>query len=126
LKEAMSTVQLVRIADARSGDKGEGSNVGVMPRSQEAYEFLREQLTAERVREHMRGINRGEVVRYQGDGLRVLNFILTDSLGGGGSASLRTDAQGKTHALALLRMKIDVPQRVLDATPDDSTPENRR
>jgi hypothetical protein len=122
----MGTVQLFRIADARSGDKGEGSNVGVMPRSQEAYVFLREQLTAERVREHMRGINRGEVVRYQGDGLRVLNFILTDSLGGGGSASLRTDAQGKTHALALLRMQIDVPQRVLDATPDDSTPEQKR
>jgi len=122
----MSTVTLARIADARSGDKGEGSNVGVMPRSQEAYVFLREQLTTLRVREHMRGINSGDVVRYEGDGLRVLNFILTDSLGGGGSASLRTDAQGKTHALAPLRMRLDVPQRVLDATPDESTSEHRR
>jgi hypothetical protein len=117
----MSMVPLSRIADARSGDKGEGSNVGVMPRSGPAYRFLREHLTAERVREHLRGINRGDVVRFHADGLGVLNFLLSDSLGGGGSASLRTDAQGKTHGLALLRMQIDVPQSVLDAT-EDLTP----
>lgn len=112
----MTRVQLERIADARSGDKGEGSNVGVMARSDAAYAFLKASLTPALVRAAMSGINRGEVKRYEADGLRVLNFILSDSLGGGGSASLRTDAQGKTHGLALLRMELDVPQDVLDAT----------
>jgi len=112
----MVKVSLARIADARSGDKGEGSNVGVIARSAPAYAFLKTALTPAVVRAAMAGINRGEVKRYDADGLRVLNFILSDSLGGGGSASLRTDAQGKTHGLALLRMQLDVPQAVLDAT----------
>ncbi|HUR28876.1 MAG TPA: hypothetical protein VM509_11870 [Planctomycetota bacterium] len=112
----MTKVQLSRLADARSGDKGEGSNVGVMARSDAAYAFLKSALTPAVVRAAMAGINRGDVKRYEADGLRVLNFILGDSLGGGGSASLRTDAQGKTHALALLRMELDVPQAVIDAT----------
>jgi hypothetical protein len=110
-------VPLHRIASARSGDKGEGSNVGVMARSPLAYAYLREHLTAELVRRHMAAINRGDVVRHEADNLRVLNFLLKDSLGGGGSASIRTDAQGKTHGLALLRLVLDVPQEVLDATP---------
>jgi len=110
-------VLLERIASARSGDKGEGSNVGVLARSEIAYAFLREQLTSERVRRHFQAINAGEVLRYEADNLRALNFILTDSLGGGGSASLRTDAQGKTHGLALLRMELDVPEEVLEGTP---------
>jgi hypothetical protein len=110
-------VTLDRIATARSGDKGEGSNVGVMARSDVAYAFLKEVLTAERVRAHFQGINRGAVQRFEADNLRALNFLLTDSLGGGGSASLRTDAQGKTHGLALLRMELDVPEEVLAATP---------
>lgn len=114
----MKRVQLSRIADARSGDKGEGSNVGVMARSPAAYAFLREHLTEEVVKRHMAALNRGEVRRYAADGLQVLNFILTDSLGGGGSASLRTDAQGKTHGLALLRLELDVPEAVLAATPE--------
>ena len=109
-------VPLLRIASARSGDKGEGSNVGVLARSDVAYAFLKEVLTSERVRAHFRGLNRGQVVRHEADNLRALNFLLTDSLGGGGSASLRTDAQGKTHALALLRLELDVPEEVLEAT----------
>ena len=109
-------VELERIATARSGDKGEGSNVGVMARSDLAYAFLKEVLTAERVQAHFQGINRGKVTRYAADNLRALNFLLSDSLGGGGSASLRTDAQGKTHGLALLRMELDVPEEVLEAT----------
>lgn len=113
----MPTVQLARIAQARSGDKGEGSNIGVMARSQAAYEFLREVLTPERVQRHLAGINREGVQRFEADNLAVLNFLLADSLGGGGSASLKTDAQGKTHGLALLRMELDVPQDVLDKTP---------
>ena len=113
----MTLVPLVRIATARSGDKGEGSNVGVMARSDAAYTFLRQHLDAERVRKHMAAINSGPVKRYEADNMRLLNFILSDSLGGGGSASLRSDAQGKTHGLAVLRMMIDVPEPVLGATP---------
>src|SRR5262245_21363971 len=106
-------VELGRIATARSGDKGEGSNVGVMARSDLAYAFLKEVLTVERVRAHFSAINRGQVVRYEADNLRALNFLLSDSLGGGGSASLRTDAQGKTHGLALLRLVLEVPEEVV-------------
>jgi len=113
----MPRVSLARIATARSGDKGEGSNVGVIARSDAAYAFLKEHLDAERVRMHMAKINAGGVKRYEADNLRLLNFLLEDSLGGGGSASLRTDAQGKTHGLAVLRMEIDVPQEILDRTP---------
>ena len=111
-------VELNRIASARSGDKGEGSNVGVMARSPAAYAFLKEHLTAERVREHMLAINPGGVTRFEADNLRVLNFLLANSLGGGGSASIKTDAQGKTHGLAVLRMRLDVPDDVLAATPN--------
>ncbi len=113
----MTLVPLSRIAGARSGDKGEGSNVGVMARSDAAYRFLKQHLDAERVRAHMSAINLGPVKRYEADNMRLLNFILTDSLGGGGSASLKTDAQGKTHGLAVLRMMIDVPESVLQDTP---------
>ena len=109
-------VKLDRIATARSGDKGEGSNVGLLARSDLAYTFLKEVLTAERVRKHFEGINRGDVTRYEADNLRALNFLLSDSLGGGGSASLRTDAQGKTHGLGLLLMELDVPEEVLEST----------
>jgi len=115
----MPQVDLARIAAARSGDKGEGSNVGVMARSAEAYSFLKEHLTEEVVQAHFSAINSGGVVRYEADNMRVLNFLLSDSLGGGGSASLKTDAQGKTHGLGLLRLKLDVPQSVLDATPQE-------
>jgi len=110
-------VSLDRIASARSGDKGEGSNVGLLARSDVAYAFLKEVLTAERVRAHFHALNRGSVVRYEADNLRALNFLLFDSLGGGGSASLKTDAQGKTHGLALLRLELDVPEDVLEQTP---------
>lgn len=109
----MPIVPLSKIASARSGDKGEGSNVGVLARSDAAYVWLKEHLTAERVRQHMAAINPGAVKRYEADNLRLLNFILEDSLGGGGSASLKTDAQGKTHGLAVLRMELDVPLSIL-------------
>jgi hypothetical protein len=79
----MTLVPLSRIALARSGDKGEGSNVGVMARSDAAYRFLKQVLDAERVRSHMSVINVGPVKRYEADNMRLLNFILTDSLGGG-------------------------------------------
>ena len=75
--------------------------------------ILAEGHLAEVVREHFRGINHGGVERFEAPNMRVLNFLLEDSLGGGGSASLKTDAQGKTHGLALLRMELDVPDDVL-------------
>ncbi|MFT7679849.1 MAG: hypothetical protein ACI8QC_003854 [Planctomycetota bacterium] len=113
----MPTVLLSRIAQARSGDKGEGSNAGIIARSDEAFVFLEAELTEERVQRHLSQINKGAVTRYSAANMRVLNFLLEDSLGGGGSASLLTDAQGKTHGLALLRMELDVPEAVLAATP---------
>lgn len=113
----MPKIPLTRIACARSGDKGAGSNVGVLARSDAAYAFLKEHLSADAVRKHMSGLNAGGVKRHEADNLRLLNFILEESLGGGGSASLRTDAQGKAHGLAVLRLELDVPQSVLDATP---------
>ncbi len=111
----MPIVPLSTIANARSGDKGEGSNVGIIGRSRPAYEFLKGALTPDAVRVHMKQINFGKVRRYDADNMMVLNFLLEDSLGGGGSASLKTDAQGKTHGLALLRMSMEVPQNVLDS-----------
>ena len=113
----MPTVPLSRIASARSGDKGEGSNIGVIAHSTVAYAFLEEVLTEEVVGSHMRAINPGGVVRHLAANVRVLNFLLEDSLGGGGSASLKTDAQGKTHGLGLLRLELEVPEEVLDRTP---------
>ncbi len=115
----MARVALSRIASARSGDKGEGSNVGILARSKAAYAFLREHLTEDVVRAHMAAINRGGVRRFTADNLCALNFLLEDSLGGGGSASLKTDAQGKTHGLALLRLELDVPDDVLASVPED-------
>lgn len=111
----MPIVPLSAIAYARSGDKGEGSNVGIIGRSQAAYEFLKAQLTPDVVCDHMHRINHGNVRRYHADNMRVLNFLLEDSLGGGGSASLKTDAQGKTHGIGVLRLKLEVPQDVLDS-----------
>ncbi|MDE0895716.1 MAG: hypothetical protein OSB10_03945 [Planctomycetota bacterium] len=114
----MPNIELNRIAMARSGDKGEGSNAGIMARSDAAYAFLKAELTEDVVQKHMAAINDGAVTRYSADNILVLNFILHNSLGGGGSASLKTDAQGKTHGLAVLRMVMDVPQNMIDATPE--------
>ena len=105
----MKTMPLYRLAHARSGDKGDGSNVGLLAYDDRGYEILRREVTAERVKKHFGAIVKGDVDRYEIPNLRGLNFILHDSLGGGGSASLRTDAQGKTHGMALLMMEIPVP-----------------
>lgn len=102
-------VSLSKIAFARSGDKGDGSNVGVVAYTPEGYEVIKEQLTTDRVKEHFKEICFGKVVRYEAPNLMALNFILHDSLGGGGSESLKTDAQGKTHGLGILYMEVEVP-----------------
>lgn len=109
----MSEVHLLEIAHGRSGDKGNLTNVGIIARVDEVYPFLKKHLTAERVKEHMKNIVRGKVVRYEMDNIGALNFVLHDSLDGGGTMSLKLDAQGKTHAQALLRMKVEVPERLL-------------
>lgn len=105
----MRKIPLYALAHARSGDKGDGSNVGVLAYDERGYEILKEQLTPERVKSHFAGIVRGEVERFELPNLLGLNFLLHDSLGGSGSASLKNDAQGKTHAMALLRVEIEVP-----------------
>ena len=105
----MKKVPLYAMAHARSGDKGDASNVGVLAYDDRAYAILHARLTAEAVKDHFGDLVAGEVERYEMPNLRALNFILHDSLGGGGSASLKTDAQGKTHGMAMLRLLIEVP-----------------
>ena len=102
-------IKLSQIAYARSGDKGEGSNVVIAAYDDRGYAFLKETLTVERVKEHFAKINFGAVDRYEIPNIKALNFILHDSLGGGGSESLKTDAQGKTHGLGLLYLEVDAP-----------------
>ncbi len=114
-KRGIVKVPLRRIAYARSGDKGDGSNVGVIARSPELYQFLEDTLTVTVVKEHFQEIAKGSVERFLAPNLLALNFILHDSLGGGGSASLKTDAQGKTHGLGLLYLEVDVPEELLPA-----------
>ena len=110
----MATVKLIEIAHGRSGDKGDGSNVGVIARHPDVFPFLKENLTADIVKEHMKHICKGAVDRYELPNIGALNFVLHESLGGGGTVSLKLDAQGKTHASMLLRMELDVPDELLD------------
>jgi hypothetical protein len=102
-------IPLYAMAHARSGDKGDGSNVGVLAYDDRGYEILRAWLTPERVKSHFGSIVKGGVGRFEMPNVRGLNFVLDNSLGGSGSASLKTDAQGKTHAMALLRIEVEVP-----------------
>jgi hypothetical protein len=102
-------VRLVDIAHARSGDKGDTANVGVIALKPEWYPLLVSMLTRDRVREHFRGVITGDVDRFELPNLKALNFLLHGALDGGGTLSLKTDAQGKVFSTALLRMTIDVP-----------------
>ncbi len=101
-------VQLTKLAHARSGDKGDTSNIGLIALRPEYYPILVREVTAERVKAHFTGICSGNVERFELPNLAALNFLLHESLGGGGTISLRTDPQGKTLSAALLRMEIDV------------------
>jgi len=109
-------VRLEQIAHARSGDKGDGSNVGLIARTPELYEFLRQEVTTDRVKAHLSQVCLGPVERYELPNLLALNFMLHDSLGGGGTESLKNDAQGKTHAQGLLQMEVEVPEALLVGT----------
>src|SRR5437899_8907558 len=103
-------VKLTQLAHARSGDKGDTANVGVIALREVFYPVLIREVTPARVKDHFKGICKGEVERFELPNLGALNFLLHESLGGGGTLSLMTDAQGKTFSTALLRMEIEVDE----------------
>ena len=104
----MAKRRLIEIAHARSGDKGDTANIGLIARRPEYYPILAREVTVERVKEHFRGVCFGEVERFEIPNLGALNFLLHESLDGGGTLSLKSDPQGKTYSSALLRMEIEV------------------
>ncbi len=112
---AMKKIRLIEIAHARSGDTGDAGNVGVIARDERFYPILLEQLTPESVKKHFEGICHGAVDRYELPNLGALNFILHNTLGGGGTVSLKNDAQGKTLSSAMLRMEIEVDEELLES-----------
>ncbi|HKI77267.1 MAG TPA: hypothetical protein VKA26_01860 [Ignavibacteriaceae bacterium] len=101
-------LKLIDIAHARSGDKGDAGNVGVVAYDEKGYEIIQKHLTAEKVKKHFEGICFGEVERYEMPNIRAINFLLHNTLGGGGTVSLKHDAQGKILASAMLRMELDI------------------
>jgi hypothetical protein len=105
-------VRLLQLAHARSGDKGDTANVGLIALREEFYRILVQEVTCERVKDHFSGICQGPVECFELPNLKALNFLLHNSLGGGGTLSLRTDAQGKTLSAALLRMEIEIPDEL--------------
>lgn len=111
----MSRIQLVHLAHARSGDKGDTANVGIIAYDPDHYPFLVEQLTSERVKAFFGPMVQGEVERFELPNLSALNFLLHGALGGGGTMSLMNDAQGKVFSTALLRMEVEVPDDVAEA-----------
>jgi hypothetical protein len=108
-------IQLVDIAHARSGDKGDTANVGVIALKPEWYPVIEKYVTQDAVARHFDGEIKGPVKRYELPNLRALNFLLHGALDGGGTLSLKTDAQGKVFSTALLRMYVDVPDDVARA-----------
>jgi hypothetical protein len=104
----MTRIQLREIAHARSGDKGDSANIGLIALKPEHYPVLVREVTAERVKRHFAGTCQGKVERFELPNLHALNFVLHHALDGGGLVSLRTDNQGKTYSTALLRMEIEI------------------
>ena len=101
-------IKLLDICHGRSGDKGDAANIGLIAYDDNGYKIIRKYLTSAKVKEHFAGICKGDVERYELPNIRALNFILHNTLGGGGTVSLKHDAQGKTLAAALLRMELEV------------------
>jgi hypothetical protein len=101
-------IELTKLAHARSGDKGDTANVGVIALKDEIYPILVREVTKDKVKAHFGEMVKGDVERFELPNLKALNFLLHESLGGGGTLSLMTDAQGKTFSTALLRMKIEL------------------
>jgi hypothetical protein len=125
----MPRITLVDLAHARSGDKGDTANVGVIAYDPDHYPLLREHLTPAAVKAHFGDMVQGEVERFELPNLYALNFLLHGALDGGGTVSLMNDAQGKVFSTALLRMEVEVPTEVAEAVegrgrvPSDWTPE---
>lgn len=109
VRRGRKSVQLRELAHARSGDKGDTANVGLIALKPASYPILVKQVTAARVARHFKGMIKGKVERYELPNLHALNFLLHGALDGGGTISLKTDAQGKVFSTALLRMEIEVP-----------------
>lgn len=105
-------IPLIKLAHGRSGDKGDTVNVGIIAYKPEYYPFLKKILTPARVKKHFAGICKGKVERFELPNLGALNFLLHKSLGGGGTQTLRHDAQGKTLSTAFLRLEIEVPDHL--------------
>lgn len=109
----MKKIKLHEISCTRSGDKGPNSNVGIVFYNKEVYNWAVENLTAALIKSHFKSIVKGNVIRYELPNLCALNFILEDSLGGGGSDTLINDAQGKTYGQALMLLEVSVPEEIL-------------
>jgi hypothetical protein len=104
-------IRLIDLAHARSGDKGDTANVGVIARKPQYYPIIVKYLTIDRVASHFAGITLGAVERFELPNLLALNFLLHESLGGGGTKSLKLDAQGKTLSSAMLRMELEIEEQ---------------
>jgi hypothetical protein len=113
-------VPLMRIAHARSGDKGDTASVGLIGRSPECYVWMRDNVSADQVKKWFESICLGEVERHLVPNLWAINFLLHESLGGGGTISLYIDAQGKTYGPALLRCKVEIPKKLLETIPPEN------
>ena len=105
-------IRLLDICHARSGDKGDTANIGLIARKQEYYPIIKKYVTADVVKKHFKDVCLGTVERYELPNLWALNFLLHESLGGGGTKSLMNDAQGKTFSSALLRMELDIEEHL--------------
>ena len=110
----MAEVRLLELAHARSGDKGNTANVGLIVYDEVDYPIILKEVTSDRVKNHFKGLVTGPVERFALDNLHAVNFLLHGALDGGGTVSLMTDAQGKVFSTALLRMRINVPAEVAE------------
>jgi Acyclic terpene utilisation family protein AtuA len=121
LADATAEVDLLALAYARSGDKGDSSNIAIIARKPEYVPILRRELTPERVAQHFAQIVHGRVVRFEAPGVHAFNFLLSDALGGGGMASRRIDPQGKAYGQRALEMRIAVPRAIADALAEEQS-----
>ena len=106
-------IQLVKLAHARSGDKGDTANVGIIALKPEYYPVLKEQLTVDKVKAHFGDMVKGKIERFEMPNIGALNFLLHNALGGGGTLTLKHDAQGKTYSTAFLRMEIEIDEGLI-------------
>ena len=128
MSERTIRVPLIRLCLARSGDKGDTANIGVIARSEAIYEWMREHLTPAFVKRYFDDVCQGEVERFELPNLWALNFLLHRSLGGGGTLSLLLDAQGKTYAQFLLAATVEVPESLVEprAARGEGAPRSKR